>query len=108
MTEDTMTVEADGVNVLTMAQLAELAGVQPGTLRKYRQRRENGLPRPDVVNIVNKQPRLLWYRATVQPWLDARAAVARATAARAQPGEPVAPTAKQRAALAWVEATTGT
>lgn len=103
MSENTMTVEADGVNVLTLADLAQLAGVQPATLRKYRQRRENGLPRPDVVNIVNKQPRLLWYRSTVQPWLDARAAVAAATAARAQPDGPVGPTAKQRQALAWAQ-----
>jgi hypothetical protein len=105
MTEDTETVaiQADGVNVLTLADLARLAGVQPATLRKYRQRRENGLPRPDVVRIVNKAHRLLWYRTTVQPWLDARAAVVAAAAARAQPEEPVPPSPLQVKALAWAQ-----
>lgn len=62
--------------LLSYAEIAELAGIRPSTLRAYRRR--GYLPLPD--EMLADRPR--WRRSTVERWLRARRLGAETAAAR--------------------------
>jgi predicted DNA-binding transcriptional regulator AlpA len=53
--------------LLSLLQMAERAGVEPGTMRKYRS--QGRLPPPDDVSVPGR-PR--WRASTLDTWMKAR------------------------------------
>jgi predicted DNA-binding transcriptional regulator AlpA len=58
---------SDSDPLLSLLQMAELAGIRPGTLRKYRS--EGRLPAPDNTDVPGR-PR--WRRSTFDAWMATR------------------------------------